>query len=106
MLSSGNLFAFAGVWDAWKDGEGHWLQSYAIVNTEANELMWRIHPRMPVILHSRDYDRWLSREETEQPPLDLPRTFESDAMEMHEANRKLNNVRNNGPELLASRSCG
>lgn len=38
-LSSGNLFAFAGIWDAWKDREGHWLQSYAIVTTEANELM-------------------------------------------------------------------
>jgi putative SOS response-associated peptidase YedK len=62
-LSSGNLFAFAGIWDACKDGEGHWLQSYAIVTTEANELMARIHPRMPVILHSRDYDRWLNREE-------------------------------------------
>ena len=83
-LSSGNLFAFAGIWDAWKDGEGHWLQSYAIVTTEANELMSRIHPRMPVILHSRDYDRWLDREETGQLPLDLLRPFESEAMEMHE----------------------
>jgi putative SOS response-associated peptidase YedK len=99
-LSSGNLFAFAGVWDAWKDGEGHWLQSYAIVTTEANELMARIHPRMPVILHSRDYDRWLDREENEQLPLDLLRPFESGAMEMHEANPKVNNVRNNGPELM------
>jgi putative SOS response-associated peptidase YedK len=99
-LSSGNLFAFAGILDAWKDGEGHWLQSYAIVTTEANELMSRIHPRMPVILHSRDYDRWLDREETEQLPLDLLRPFESNAMEMHEANQKVNNVRNNGPELM------
>ena len=99
-LSSGSLFAFAGIWDAWKDGEGHWLQSYAIVTTEANELMARIHSRMPVILHSRDYDRWLDREETEQLPLDLMRPFESEAMEMYEANPKVNNVRNNGPELM------
>ena len=99
-LSSGNLFAFAGIWDAWKDGEGHWLQSYAIVTTEANELMARIHSRMPVILHSRDYDRWLDREETAQLPLDLLRPFESEAMEMHEANPKVNNVRNNRPELM------
>jgi putative SOS response-associated peptidase YedK len=99
-LSSGNLFAFAGIWDAWKDGEGHWLQSFAIVTTEANELMSRIHPRMPVILHSRDYDRWLDGEETEQLPLDLLRPFESSAMVMHEANPKVNNVRNNGPELM------
>lgn len=99
-LVNGNLFAFAGLWDAWRDGGGHWIQSFAIVTTEANELMSTIHPRMPVILHSRDYDRWLNREETERLPLDLLRPFESEEMEMFEANPKVNNVRNNGPELL------
>jgi putative SOS response-associated peptidase YedK len=99
-LSSANLFAFAGVWDAWKDGQGHWLQSFAIVTTEANEMMSRIHSRMPVILHPTDYDRWLDRTETEQLPVDLLRPFDSDAMEMREANPKVNNARNNGPEML------
>ncbi len=99
VLSSG-LFAFAGLWDAWKDAQGHWLQSFAIVTTDANELMSRIHPRMPVILHARDYDRWIDREETERLPLDLLRPFESEEMEMYEANPKVNNVRNNGPELM------
>lgn len=56
-LENGNLFAFAGLWDAWRDPQGHWLQSFAIVTTEANELMQPIHPSMPVILHARDYDR-------------------------------------------------
>ena len=60
-LSAGGMFAFAGLWDAWKNSAGHWLQSYAIVTTEANELMSRIHPRMPVILHKRDYDRWMGK---------------------------------------------
>jgi putative SOS response-associated peptidase YedK len=55
---------------------------------------------MPVILHARDYDRWLDREETERLPLDLLRPFESEAMEMHEADMKVGNIRNNGPELL------
>jgi putative SOS response-associated peptidase YedK len=99
-LSNGNLFAFAGVWDAWKDGQGHWLKSFAIVTTEANELMARIHPRMPVILRASDYDRWLDREETERLPVGLLRPFESEAMEMREANPKVNNARNNGPEML------
>ncbi len=56
--------------------------------------------RMPVILHQRDYERWLDREETERPPLDLLRPFESEEMEMYAANPKVNNVRNNGPELM------
>jgi putative SOS response-associated peptidase YedK len=99
-LSTGNLFAFAGLWDAWKDNEGHWLQSFAIVTTDANELMSRIHPRMPVILHVSDYDCWLDREEAERLPVDLLRPYEAEGMDMYEADPKVNNVRNNGPELL------
>jgi len=95
-LSRGGTFAFAGLWDAWKDKDGHWLQSFAIVTTEANELISRIHPRMPVILHPRDYDRWMDREETERLPLDLLRPYESEEMEVYEANLKVGNIRNNG----------
>jgi putative SOS response-associated peptidase YedK len=97
-----SLFAFAGLWDAWKDGQGHWLQSFSIVTTEANELVASVHNRMPVILHQRDYDRWLSREVTDQPPTDLLRPFESEDMEMRPANPLVGNVRNNGPEMLNS----
>lgn len=53
----GRSLACADLWDAWRDQGGHWLQSFAIVTTEANELMAPIHPRTPVILHERDYDR-------------------------------------------------
>ena len=96
------LFAFAGLWDAWKDPQGHWLQSFAICTTEANELMSSVHTRMPVILHHRDYDRWLTREVTDRPPIDLLRPFESEEMEMAPANPLVGNVRNNGPEMLNS----
>jgi putative SOS response-associated peptidase YedK len=96
------MFAFAGLWDAWKDGQGHWLQSFSIVTTSANELMASVHTRMPVILHQRDYDRWLSREVSEQLPIDLMRPFESEDMEMQPANKLVGNVRNNGPEMLNS----
>ena len=62
--------------------------------------MAAIHPRMPVILHPRDYDRWIDREEQERLPIDLLRPFDSEAMVMYEANPQVNNVRNNGPEML------
>ncbi len=101
-VSDASLFALAGLWDAWKDGQGHWLQSFSIVTTEANELMSSVHTRMPVILRPRDYDRWLSRDVTDQPPVDLLRPFESDDMEMRPANPLVGNVRNNGPEMLNS----
>ena len=99
-LANGNPFAFAGLWDAWKDKDGHWMQSFAIVTTKANELLSPIHPRMPVILHPRDYDRWLDREETDGLPLDLLRPIESEEMEAYKANPNVGNVRNNGPEMM------
>ncbi len=99
-LANANSFAFAGLWDAWKDKDGLWLQSFAIVITEANELISRTHPRMPVIPARRDYDRWLDREETERLPLDLLRLYESEEMEVYEANPKVANIRNNGPEMM------
>jgi putative SOS response-associated peptidase YedK len=48
-------FAFAGLWDAWKDPvNGEWLQSYSIITTDPNELNTCVHNRMPVILEPKD----------------------------------------------------
>jgi putative SOS response-associated peptidase YedK len=108
-LKSGEPMAFAGLWDAWKEPKpasvsihtpDTWLQTFSIVTTEANELMSEIHTRMPVILHQRDWARWLDRTVTEQPPLDLLRPYDSDEMEIHPCNPLVGNVRNNGPEML------
>jgi putative SOS response-associated peptidase YedK len=93
--------AFAGLWDAWKDPTGEWLQSFSIITTDANELTSEVHTRMPVILHPRDYSRWLERD-LDRPPVDLLRPFESEAMAAQPCNPLVGNVRNNGPEMLNS----
>jgi putative SOS response-associated peptidase YedK len=49
-LKDDEPLAFAGLWDAWKDPTGEWLQSFSIITTDANELTSSIHSRMPVIL--------------------------------------------------------
>ena len=61
-------------------GTTEWIQSFTVITTDPNDLMERIHTRMPVILHAKNYDRWLSRTPTEQPPLDLLRPYDSEAM--------------------------
>jgi putative SOS response-associated peptidase YedK len=108
-LSNGQPFAFAGLWDAWKDPvHGEWLQTFAIVTITANELTGEVHDRMPVILHPKDYDRWLERGEAHRPPMDLLRPYEAGEMTATEANEKVGNPRNNGPEMLEgaeSESC-
>ncbi len=67
-----------------------------------NELTAEVHNRMPVILHDRDYDRWLDRGERERPPVDLLRPYEADAMLATACNPTVGNPRNNGPEMLNS----
>ncbi|HZU02168.1 MAG TPA: SOS response-associated peptidase, partial [Ktedonobacteraceae bacterium] len=52
-LKDDELFAFAGLWDAWKDADGQVIRTCTIITTEPNELMASIHTRMPAIL-SRD----------------------------------------------------
>jgi putative SOS response-associated peptidase YedK len=100
-LKSGDMMAFAGLWDAWHDRTTDtWLQTFTIITTEANELMSTIHSRMPVILHEKDWKRWLDRENSDRPPIGLLRPYESDEMETQLCNPAVGNVKKNGPEML------
>jgi putative SOS response-associated peptidase YedK len=53
------LFAFAGLWDGWKDSNGQWMRTCSILTTTPNAVTAAIHDRMPVILHPDGYDLWL-----------------------------------------------
>jgi putative SOS response-associated peptidase YedK len=108
-LANGKMMGFAGLWDAWKEPKSspqaidRWLQSFTIITTDANELMAPVHNRMPVILRPADFDRWLDREPTDQPPIDLLRPFPADEMEAFEVSKDVGSVKNNSPELLNSK---
>jgi putative SOS response-associated peptidase YedK len=66
-------FSIPGVWENWKGPlSGEWIRTFAIVTTDANELVGEIHDRMPAILAPSDYARWLS---AEPDPRDLLRPF-------------------------------
>src|SRR5271157_236442 len=58
-LVDGSLFAFAGLWDRWKDASGQVVGSCSILTTTPNTLLADVHDRMPVILRAEDYDQWL-----------------------------------------------
>lgn len=54
-LKNGDLFAFAGLWETWRnEANGRVLESYTIITTDANELMEPFHDRMPAILDPQD----------------------------------------------------
>jgi putative SOS response-associated peptidase YedK len=58
-VNDGELFAFAGLWDRWKDPSGQWIKSCSILTTTPNAVTSTVHDRMPVILDRADYDLWL-----------------------------------------------
>ena len=55
------LFAFAGLYDQWNDPGGKPLFTYTIITGEPNDLVAKIHPRMPSILSREHEDCWLSK---------------------------------------------
>ena len=99
-LVDGNLFAFAGLWDRWKDkAKGQPLETYTIITTDPNELLEPIHNRMPVILSPQNYSRWLDPGEPSQLPIDLLRPYPAKEMRAWKVSAAVGNVRNNSPEL-------
>jgi putative SOS response-associated peptidase YedK len=99
-MNDDSLFAFAGLWDSWKDKEtGQTLETYTVVTTRPNELMEPIHDRMPVILHRRDYGRWLEPGEPSRLPVDLLGPYPAEEMKAWPVSRDVGNVRNNNPGL-------
>jgi putative SOS response-associated peptidase YedK len=60
-VGDGGLFAFAGLWDGWKNAEGRWIKTCSILTTTPNAVTATVHDRMPVILERESYDLWLDR---------------------------------------------
>ena len=58
-VNGGELFAFAGLWESWKDSNGNWLKTCSILTTTPNAVTEAVHDRMPVILDSKHFDLWL-----------------------------------------------
>ena len=101
-LRGGSLFAFAGLWETWKDKtKDQVLQTYTVLTTDPNELMEPIHNRMPVILAPKDYQRWLEPSEPTHLPTDLLRPYPAEEMKVWKVGSAVGNVRNNAPELIA-----
>jgi len=62
-----------------------------------------VHNRIPVILREGEFNRWLDREETYQPPIDLLSPFPTDEMEAFEVSKDVGHVKNKSAELLNSK---
>jgi putative SOS response-associated peptidase YedK len=100
-LKNGSPFAFAGIWDRWKDKDtGEILESFAIVTVDPNEWMAKYHDRMGVILKPKDYQRWLEEGEENVLPFDLLRPYPEEEMKSWRVSDKVGNTKNNWAELI------
>jgi len=100
-LKRQELFAFAGLWEAWTSPEGEEIRSCTIITTEANDLLKPIHDRMPVILRQEAEATWLDH--TIQDPvrlLALLLPFPAEEMEVFPVSTKVNNPANDRPECI------
>jgi putative SOS response-associated peptidase YedK len=58
-MEDGSPFGLAGLWENWRNPKtGLWERTFAIITVPSNELVTRIHDRMPAILAPASYDRW------------------------------------------------
>jgi len=98
-LQNKGLFAFAGIWSAWKKGGGL-LSTFSIITTHCNSLVQPIHPRMPVILSHADYDTWLDASSETNTLQSLLTPFRSDRMQRVKISREINSAKNDRAECL------
>jgi hypothetical protein len=59
--------------------------------------MAQLHDRMPLIIDTADYDRWLS---ADGPPLDLLRPYPAEGMRAYEISTKINKPGYDAPDIL------
>ncbi len=97
-MNDGSAFGLGGVWENWKDpASGEWLRTFAVITTDANELLAEIHDRMPLILAPEDYARWLS---DDPDPRELLRPFPSAPIRMWPISTRVNKPENDDPSII------
>lgn len=102
-VRGGELFAFAGLYEEWHAPDGSSLRTCTLLTTQANELVGKIHERMPVILQSPDDEAlWLEvgrYKLFDLLPLFSP--FPAAQMDASFVSRRVGSPANDTPELLA-----
>jgi putative SOS response-associated peptidase YedK len=94
--------ALAGLWAGWREPDTDTVRrTFSIVTTTPNEAVAALHDRMPVVLERETWDRWLDPRPADPSELmGLLAPSEAD-LEIYAVGRDVNDVRRDGPELIA-----
>jgi putative SOS response-associated peptidase YedK len=99
-LASGRPYGMAAIWN--KGSAEHAIPpNFCIVTREPNEIVGRIHNRMPVILREEHLARWLDPSPMEHPEfLKICEAYPASEMREHEVSTFINNVKHEGEECF------
>jgi putative SOS response-associated peptidase YedK len=101
-VNESELFAFAGIWDCWKDPSGQWVKSCSILTTTPNAVTSAVHDRMPVILDPDGYDLWLDPGMNDVGAVsELLKPYDARLMRCYPVSTRINSVVNDDAECSA-----
>ena len=104
LLDSEKPFAFAGIWESWKDPNdpnADAVESCSIITTHANTLIQPIHDRMPVILPRELESDWLDLDNTDTSFLrEIMIPFDPGLMKCYPVSQAVNSTKNEGKDLI------
>jgi putative SOS response-associated peptidase YedK len=94
-MADDSIFAFAGIWEQWKNPEVRLIETCSIITTTPNTLLADVHDRMPVILRDEAYDLWLDPGMHKTDGVcDLLKPFNPALMRRYEVSSRVNPVKN------------
>jgi putative SOS response-associated peptidase YedK len=97
-MADDSIFAFAGIWDSWRNPQGQTIETCSIITTTPNALLTDSHDRMPVILPDDAYDLWLDPGFQKADAIcDLLKPFAPALMRRYEVSSRVNLVENDDP---------
>ncbi len=100
-MKSGEPYAMAGLWDHWRSQDGEDIYSCTIVTTSSNQLMHKIHHRMPVILTEETEKVWLDRSVRDVDYLkSILNPFPAEEMEAYPVSAIVNSAKNDDPRCI------
>lgn len=100
-MKTGEVFAFAGLYDVWKGPGGHIRRTCAIITTEPNATVAPIHSRMPAILDRSAEGAWIDPKVTDPGELfPLLKPYPADALEAVPVSPAVNSPAVDSPECI------
>jgi putative SOS response-associated peptidase YedK len=98
-VNDGELFAFAGLWDRWRDPNGTAVETCSILTTAPNAVTAPVHDRVPVILDPDSYDLWLDPGMNNAAAAsEMLKPYDARAMQCYPISTRINSVANDDEE--------